>query len=431
MAIEKTFFPEFKKKEIEQVFLGIDFGTSYTKVSYSIAPSDNPQIHTLEWNSDDKYFIQSVIYFKEDKLYFTKPEKDYEEIKYFKYSILEESLRNYSQKNLKNNFEEMCCVYYLAQIIKRSLKQIQEKNNIKDLENIKITVNMGAPLENFYNEREKPNKELYLEILENAITLAGGSAVKAGIPENDVSLLDLDSVYTELLKKKPKLKWRADVIPELAAELFLYHQSKSVPEGIYVIIDIGGGTVDMAVFQKYKYHPNAPAGMYCLAQKVIPLGVEILNTKKNEDDKLQSKRELQETFSRMVITSRRRMDGSYDDIKKVDVFFLGGGANNDWYKNSISETTVRLRSGFNPKLNFSYSIESFINSEDSLLIKNQRLIISQMISKTKDDITSVLGFPDYYEVAESEPRGIQRLSHNRHYLDEDAAKRSGWDDSSV
>lgn len=431
MAFERTIFPEFKKKEIQQVFLGIDFGTSYTKVSYSIAPSDNPQIHTLEWNTKDKYFIPSIIYFKENKLYFEEPENDYTEIKYFKYSILEESLRKYSQKTIKNNFEEMCCVYYLAQIIKRSLKRIQEKNNITDLETIKITVNMGAPLENFYNEREKPNKELYLEILENAITLAGGSAVKAGIPENDVSLLDLDSVYTELLNKKPMLKWRADVIPELAAELFLYHQSRTVPEGIYVIIDIGGGTVDMAIFQKYKFRPDAPAGMYCLAQKVLPLGVEILNTKENEDDKQQSKRELQEAFSRMLLSSRRRMDGSYYDIKKVDVFFLGGGANNEWYKNSISETEVRLRRGFNPKLNFSFSIESFINSEESLLIKNQRLIISQMISKTKDDITSVLGFPDYYAATESEPRHIQRRSSDRHFLDDDAAKRSGWDDSSV
>ena len=125
------------------------------------------------------------------------------------------------------------------------------------------------------------------------------------------------------------------------------------------------------------------------------------------------------------------MDGSYYDIKKVDVFFLGGGANNEWYKNSISETEVRLRRGFNPKLNFSFSIESFINSEESLLIKNQRLIISQMISKTKDDITSVLGFPDYYAATESEPRHIQRRSSDRHFLDDDAAKRSGWDDSSV
>ena len=228
---------------------------------------------------------------------------------------------------------------------------------------------------------------------------AGGSKIEASIPSNCVVLKDLDTVYSEVLHKKPYLKWKAGVIPELAAELFLYHQSKYIPEGLYAIIDIGGGTVDMAIFQKYRILKDRPANMYCLAQKVLPYGVEILESNKTNI----SKEVFQQTFAQMINDSLKRMDWLPDELQKIDVFFLGGGANNEWYRNNIIVAKARLKDRL--KLNFQQSIDDFINSDESLIEKNQRLIIAQMISKDKSEITNVLGFPDYYKASVGQSRG--------------------------
>ena len=60
MAMVRPSFQAFTQRSlIQQVFLGIDFGTSYTKVSYSYAPTNVPQIQTIKWNGD--FFKQTNI----------------------------------------------------------------------------------------------------------------------------------------------------------------------------------------------------------------------------------------------------------------------------------------------------------------------------------------------------------------------------------
>lgn len=399
MAMMRPSFQAFTQKDIvQQIYLGIDFGTSYTKVSYSYAPTNVPQIQTIKWNGD--FFKQTVLYIQNDKLYFDKPNGNYQEVKYFKYSIVESELKNNSQIT-KNNFEQMCCVYFLAQVIKRSLIVIKNDLHIQNMETIKVSVNMGVPLENFYDEVNKNNKGLYLDILEDAVLLAGGCAVKATIPENQVLISNLDNVYTEILKKKARVLWNVNVYPELAAELMLYHQSKFVPDGVYSIIDVGGGTVDIALFQKKKGTLESSSYMYCLGQKVLPYGVEILQKTPHKV----SENNYKKTFSEMIINSKNYMDVHYHDYKKLDVFFLGGGSTNNWYTNYISQVKLLYGNEYKygiPPLTFARSIEEFIESDETLLQKNQRLIISQMLARHKDDIENVKGFPDFYIAQKNE-----------------------------
>lgn len=384
----------FRRQTINSIFIGIDFGTSFTKVSYSYAPSQTPQIETIQWeNEQDPFFKQTVLYIQDGRLYFDKPAGESKEVKYFKYSIIEKRLRNNVEKT-KNSFEEMCCVYYLAQIISRTLKKIQEKLHITNMDEMRISVNMGVPLENFYQEENKNNKGKYQDILEDAILLAGGCKVKAILPQNQVLITNLDSVYSEMQEKKAKLNWSVNVYPELAAELLLYHQSDFVKDGVYAIIDIGGGTVDMALFQKITSDTTKNPNMYCLAQKVLPYGVEILQTAPETI----SNTEFKQVFSLMLNESKHYLDVDYSQYNKIDVFFLGGGSNNSWYLNNIKNMSVEYkleRSGI-PDLAFSRSINDFIQSEEKLLRKNQRLVISQMLARHRDEIDNVKGFPDFY-----------------------------------
>ena len=104
-------------------------------------------------------------------------------------------------------------------------------------------------------------------------------------------------------------------------------------------------------------------------------------------------------FTPMLNDSKNFMDVHYDQYKKIDVFFLGGGSNNEWYVNNIKNMTVefRLERAGIPPLAFSRDIKDFIDSEEMLLQKNQRLIISQMLARHRDEIDNVKGFPDFYK----------------------------------
>lgn len=386
----------YRRQTINSIFIGIDFGTSYTKVSYSYAPTQTPQIETIKWeNENDPLFKQTILYVQNGRLYFDKPAGDNKEVKYFKYSIIEKRLKN-NVELTKNSFEEMCCVYYLAHILSRALKKIQENLHIANLNELRISVNMGVPLENFYKEENKNNKGMYQDILENAILLAGGCKVSAILPQNQVLISNFDSVYTEMQNKKAKLKdnWFVNVYPELAAELLLYHKSKFVADGVYAIIDIGGGTVDMALFQKLTSFSTKNPNMYCLAQKVLPYGIEILQKAPDTISSLKFKQE----FSTMITESKNYLDVNYENYKKIDVFFLGGGANNTWYLNNILNMYYEFKlERYNIPKFVTRSIDAFIHPEDSLIIKNQRLIISQMLARHRDEIENVKGFPDFYK----------------------------------
>ncbi len=385
----------FRRQSITNIYIGIDFGTSYTKVSYSYAPSYTSQIQTIKWNNEnDSFFKKTILYIQNGRLYFDKPSGDSKEVKYFKYSIIDKRLKN-NVEPTTNCFEEMCCVYYLAQVISHSINIIRETLHIINMDEIKVSINMGVPLENFYKDENKTNKGKYQDILEDAVLLAGGCKVKAILPSNQVLISNLDTVYSEMQTKKAKLKWAVNVYPELAAELLLYHKSDFVPDGVYAIIDIGGGTVDMALFQKMSSGSRNNAYMYCLAQKVLPYGIEILQNAPNTISSTTFKQE----FSMMLNQSKRFMDVHYDQYKKIDVFFLGGGSSNLWYVSNIKNMTEEFRlerSGI-PPLAFSRDIKDFIDSEEMLLQKNQRLIISQMLARHRDEIDSVKGFPDFYK----------------------------------
>lgn len=391
----------FRRQTIKSVFIGIDFGTSYTKVSYSYAPAQTPQISTIEWNTESEpFFKQTILYIQNGRLYFDKPNGESKEVKYFKYSIIDNRLKNNSESTT-NCFEEMCCVYYLAQIISHSINIIKEQLHIINMDEINVSVNMGVPLENFYKAENITNKGRYQDILEDATLLAGGGKVKAVLPSNQVLISNFDTVYSEMKTKKAYLKWSVNVYPELAAELLLYHKSDFVPDGVYAIIDIGGGTVDMALFQKLRSATSKNSHMYCLAQKVLPYGIEILQSAPDTISSTTFKQE----FSMMLFEAKNYMDVHYDEYRKIDVFFLGGGATNDWYVKNIKNMTVEYRlerSGI-PKLVFSRNINDFIVSEEMLLQKNQRLIISQMLAKHRDEIDNVKGFPDFYKQVLRDP----------------------------
>lgn len=267
--------------------------------------------------------------------------------------------------------------------------------HLDDIYALEISVNMGVPLENFYEEKNKKNKGLYLDILENAVTLAGGSKVQAIIPENQVLLSNLDEVYSEILCKKAFLNWKANVYPELAAELLLYHESDFVHDGLYAVVDIGGGTVDMALFQKSTDFSTKKKIMDCINQDIQPYGIEVRKLNSVSETKLMK------MFAGVIAGAKKHTKEnrlvSSKNFEKIDIFFLGGGANDNWYLKTIKRTPSEHKwesSGIGT--DFDKDLTGFIKDDNRIIEKEQRLIISQMLARHPDEITNVKGFPNFY-----------------------------------
>ena len=58
---------------------------------------------------------------------------------------------------------------------------------------------------------------VYLEILKDAVLLAGGCKVKVTLPSNQVIISNLDSIFSEIKTKRAISNWSVYVYPELAA----------------------------------------------------------------------------------------------------------------------------------------------------------------------------------------------------------------------
>ena len=413
-----------KLSSIDALYIGIDFGTSFSKVSFSIPAltKEDVRIFSVEWSPSD-YFRPTVVYVKNGELYFDKPIGEYDTVKHFKYSIIEKTLQNYTL-NTNNSFEQICCVFFLANLIKKTIETAKDVyKDTSNFESTDIFVNMGVPLENFYSENNNDQKlGIYKTLLDCAVFLAGGSKINIFLPNDSVSISSLDEMLTELRTKEPILNYRTGVFPELAAEILLYQQSNNIPEGIYGIIDIGGGTVDMATFQKYRSSFNKNFDLFCHAQEVIPLGVEVrkLKNRDTEADLYFYKT----TFFGSILDTRKHEDVSFKGMKdknrSIDIFFLGGGNSDPWYFNNIHENLHQLKGIEMPKMNLSIDINDFIENDPTLLIKNQRLIISQMLAHHPDDISPVKAFPDYYKA--------EMIKHKTKVFDGDSNSYNSYSD---
>jgi len=389
---EKTFF------QIDGIYLGIDFGTSFTKVSYSYSSGTATvkQVFTIDWTSGvDKYYLPTVVYIQNNRLYFDKPEGDYDEVKYFKYSIVSSDLVN-NRAETKNSFEELCCVFFLTHVISRSLNYIKGKLQLETIEDIPVFINMGVPLENFYEEKNAISKGLYEELLYKSVCLAGGAFIKVSFPKNQVLISNLDQTYTKMLDKEIKLRYKAKVFPELAAEILLYFNEPNIKPGVFTIVDVGGGTVDLAIFQKDKWFDRGYR-LYCHDQIVLPLGAERLQRIITNENENRIANIFKEAFSHMFFETKDHDGIFFKDLPEIDLFFLGGGAKNKWYRTKIKETNQRLRGILVPEFNFDRNIEDFIQANENLVVKQQRLIISQMLANHPDYIENVKGYPNYYK----------------------------------
>ncbi|GHU97608.1 hypothetical protein FACS189483_04080 [Spirochaetia bacterium] len=383
------------------VYMGIDFGTSYSKVCFSSIATEKIDIIFDENNDEYKH---SVLYYLRDwntlkgRLYYKKPAVVTSPVYYFKYSMINESLPKnmdmHDEKIITNNHEMLCSLCFLAWLIKDSKRYIAthyKKFGMK--EEIDYRITMGVPIENYNDE----NKKIYDNILYIADKLS------------DSDLISLNYIDLDVLDKYFQENWRSNTtnfklntLPELYAEAIAFFNNPNYNDGLYGVVDIGGGTVDIAVLKKENFDGRQMFSILC--QSIKPCGIEILISElsgKNillekasnyllkldidlKDDAFEAKynKIFGESFRKMTLDAKRKVVSNFWN-KAYHIVLCGGGSIYKWYQRIIQDSRSLL-SPAGIKYNMDISEKFF---------KENRLIISRALAQPYFNLPKIEGFP--------------------------------------
>lgn len=367
------------RKRIVGVYIGLDFGTSFTKAFFRSSQGDEGAIEFNPLRSDDgAFFLPSRLYYDAEfsTLRFTPlAEKFLLPLEFFKYGMLKDELKIKNIKFMKDFFlareltgkssdlfsgEYLCSVYFLANCFKYIKEFISEKIEVP-VENIRFRVNMGCPFDNL----KASSRKVYDDCLRLGWILS--KAVKDG--------MDLADIYA-LIKThwNDKTDIPLQTIPELYAEVYHLLRDNSTSVGLYGVLDIGGGTADFAVF-----HVRIADGsrkVRFLTQNVLPLGVEMLCAQIYPENLELGKKKLRNETADIVkvnygerdklIQVRERLPydfrcgifGKIVSVKKMDknllanifhedgripLLLYGGGADFKWYQSIVKAHNPSLK----------------------------------------------------------------------------------------
>ena len=414
--------------------IGIDFGTSYSKVCFAERKAyDFVKFDKIEYKPSILYFD-----YKRDLLHYDKPHgtDNIEEIKYFKYSMIDDNLprgENLSKRQFNVKPEILCSLFFLACLIKESKEYAYKyfKGKRLDFEIDQWYITMGVPIDNFENEKY----QLYDRLLMLADKLSA-KLTNYEISINDLYKYYLDNQNIEIPKFQTS---NLNTLPELYAESLAFLQNGNVMIGVYALVDIGGGTVDMAIMFK-----EAPKEFNIVSKTIQPLGIDIianniiddLNNIERVKNDLKEKNSLAElpyvskekekeykelfekAFAPIVSDIKKKNVQSngklvlYQNNRTLPVIICGGGAKHKWYEDGILQTGEQLKRIISGESGLKLKIESV----DKLLpkdISNHRLLIAYILAQPIETIPSLEGYPWHFQKENLSP--ISGDVHDRHY----------------
>ena len=421
MALHREVQSRVTQESEKVVIVGIDFGTSFTKVYFN-QEGNIKQPLKFNVNGKQSYFLPTELYYDpaSNKVFFDKT-SDRECLKYFKYSMINNDLVT-SETLAKNNpdmnpkAEFLCSIYYLASLIKEIKIQVA---GILKTSKIKYSFNMGCPIDNWSNK----NKNSYDIVL------------KLGYKLNEEGFEDgmtLEKLYAFYADNKDITFPNLQTVPELYAEALWFIEQPSTGEGIYTILDIGGGTVDFAsIFVSRTADGEKKTTIY--SQNVMPLGVEVLLQFMYPDRYEEHRAEcIEELKTRKVVmpfgwvesihgTNRKLKKAHEFDVKfandgigevkernsklmdeqlkkgHIPYYAFGGGADFQWYHSIIDSHKRAFERANIPPL----------KKQPLVLdrIPDNRLIIAEQL--TRSSFPEIDGFPWHF-VRETLFSGIDR-----------------------
>lgn len=343
------------------IYIGIDFGTSFTKAAIGLMD----KVYPVDWqgisNFELRYLLPSeYCRFPDNSVFIGQhPEADSTSFK----SDLKLPFIN--QKNPSTEEIEQASIF-LA-LITRYIRAWTYHNfsNLVDKKNIRWHLNIGAPSNGLEDTKLKTT---YLNLCKYAwdiSNLESSHLVGKSNLNNHFEGLDLSSF---------------EVFPEFVAQMAGYMQSSQRIPGLHALIDVGGGTLDVVTYIVHQDEEKEDVFPF-LVPKVEPLGTQMLNIKRFEIKEVrEQKLEIDElspildtsSFAKVASVSSEIVAKVDDDFSEkisqlitsvfsktknrryrlsnawetgVRTFFTGGGSNSTLYLNAIQKAKSQSKGG--------------------------------------------------------------------------------------
>lgn len=368
-----------------EVIIGIDFGTRFTKVAIGREGQDP----TVWRPADGGRLIPSLVYVTDAGMVSAWPHsqpKDALRVEYLKMLLarpddaafaLPASIRD-GHKTI--DLVRPLAALFLSEIIRRVRASEQVKHALRGT-NIRWLVNVGVPVEHF----DGPERATFREVAAVAFEWQQ-------TPPTDLKLATLMTAYASQAKVIDLDTSPTSVFPELSAALIEYVGDPNRPEGLYGFCDIGGGTVDGAIFRLKRGHlpplvvlsaSVAPYGSAAVAhllanrllasgpperleglvakiegliveRALIPPNARQLSAELFHKYGIKVSDDLQNFVRNFVNTARLKQGAAghtfIDPISraKIELRFLlaGGGATSGWYRSKIRELDPEQNQAF-------------------------------------------------------------------------------------
>lgn len=376
---EKVVKPATKKRVPVQtrpprpiaINLGIDFGTSFTKVCYRDVGTEESGVVAV--GSADPLVPSDVVISRSGKLYFSDAARSLKapvRVPFLKMRLAGVPIADNLPTVLGVDLAGIAATkalsaWFLASVIGRS--QAWMSTNQADRLKGRLPVwsaNVGVPVEHY----DSPILKVFEEVLGVAWIWVRDDEIPETLTEA------MDKYFASVARLDTEVS-DFHAVAEIAAAVQSFVMSREAQEGIYIYFDIGGGTVDGVGFNYRNWQGDRRINFY--AGKVAPLGLAALaaaiDSEHGPVDAKSFERLLAscgpEKNSELVLKVRKLVgevvmtakfkDGrnwQVDAIQNADyqrkfvgqlstsrmkplvVFLGGGGSKSSWYAEAISST---------------------------------------------------------------------------------------------
>lgn len=251
-----------QKRPATKIWVGLDFGTSYTKVAYRVLGATN-KVYALsicehpELHPDIKFaqssllaFDRDCIYFGDDAEVFLKTNTHGSGIRNLKLLFAASVESSYMDKQLQSHYEKYCHSYannlgltkpgYLVTaFLIWIIRLIKTKLKTKFGDNITINFNICIPIDTYESKNMRNEFQRTLNIVE---------LLEPRLKSiNDISLLAHIEAEWKAASINEEPNSTLHIVPEAEAQMACYFNSIYVEDKIHAVIDFGAGTTDFSI----------------------------------------------------------------------------------------------------------------------------------------------------------------------------------------
>ena len=347
--------------------IGIDFGTSFTKVGYQDVGTEESGIVTFDAGVTSDAMIPSIVSVHPSgnlSLGEVGTGNDATVVRYLKMRLAGLSAVDPLPVFDGIDLNGPCVIralssWFLATVISRTRDWIRAHEAERLIgRRPQWAANVGLPVEH-YDSRT-------IDIFQKTLAVAWEWAYGDDVPSRFDELL---AKYRKTASSVDPEKTDCHPVPEIAAAVQSFITSREAAPGIYVYFDIGGGTVDGVAFRYMNRDGERRVNFY--SGKVETLGIEILTARlraagiASPNDALMNKgishavgakmapfgKDVQKLVAQVVMTAKEK-DNPWirrsspqgillpdpSTVSSLRVFLGGGGADSEWYRRTILST---------------------------------------------------------------------------------------------